>query len=60
MEQIFLFIYWGDLFGFFFREQGWQGSNLRMLESKSSALPLGDTPTFLVRLFPETLEIVTC
>ena len=25
--------------------QGWQDLNLRMLESKSSALPLGDTPT---------------
>ena len=24
--------------------QGWQDLNLRMLESKSSALPLGDTP----------------
>ncbi len=24
---------------------GWQDSNLRMRESKSRALPLGDTPT---------------
>ena len=25
---------------------GWQDSNLRMAESKSAALPLGDTPKF--------------
>ena len=24
---------------------GWEDSNLRMAESKSAALPLGDTPT---------------
>ena len=28
---------------------GWQGSNLRMRESKSRALPLGYTPTQVVR-----------
>ena len=27
-----------------FLELGWQDSNLRMAESKSAALPLGDTP----------------
>jgi hypothetical protein len=27
-----------------FIELGWQDSNLRMAESKSAALPLGDTP----------------
>ena len=26
------------------RKLGWQDSNLRMAESKSAALPLGDTP----------------
>ena len=25
---------------------GWQDSNLRMAESKSAALPLGDTPKY--------------
>ena len=28
---------------------GWQGSNLRMRESKSRALPLGDTPSQVAR-----------
>ena len=28
---------------------GWQGSNLRMRESKSRALPLGDTPSQIAR-----------
>ena len=28
---------------------GWQGSNLRVRESKSRALPLGDTPSQVAR-----------
>ena len=28
---------------------GWQDSNLRMAESKSTALPLGDTPKHVTR-----------
>ena len=28
----------------YFLKLGWQDSNLRMAESKSTALPLGDTP----------------
>ena len=35
----------------FFSWQGWQDLNLRMLESKSSALPLGYTPTKLKEYF---------
>ena len=29
---------------------GWQDSNLRMPESKSGALPLGDTPIYILSL----------
>ena len=29
---------------------GWQDSNLRMAESKSTALPLGDTPKRIIQL----------
>ena len=29
-----------------FKNLGWQDSNLRVAESKSAALPLGDTPKF--------------
>ena len=32
------------IFDIFFNKLGWQDSNLRMAESKSAALPLGDTP----------------
>ena len=35
---------------------GWQGSNLRIRESKSRALPLGDTPT-QVKIYHEEHEL---
>ena len=33
-----------------FTELGWQDSNLRMAESKSAALPLGDTPKLVGKI----------
>ena len=38
----------GDLFSLWL---GWQDLNLRMRESKSRALPLGDTPTCILYVF---------
>ena len=34
---------------------GWQDSNLRMAESKSTALPLGDTPKIVIQLEDQTI-----
>jgi hypothetical protein len=39
----------------FSRKLGWQDSNLRMAESKSTALPLGDTPKIIVKLIDYTI-----
>ena len=36
--------------------QGWQDLNLRMLESKSSALPLGYTPKYLLGAYTATAD----
>jgi hypothetical protein len=38
---------------------GWQDSNLRMLGSKPSALPLGDTPIIRFPVTPATRVPVT-
>ena len=43
-----MFLSGNIIFDIFFNKLGWQDSNLRMAESKSAALPLGDTPRLLV------------